>query len=291
MIPLIISAPFGNYFQPEWAIPTLGTFTYWARRTNRNQYNERLWWLGLAWRMATTLRYHRRLGGWTNRLGLKNPGINSLLDRVRYKHLDLSRKIVSIHGFTLLEWDELFRQVRLVAVKPLAVELNVSCPNVEVSTLAAIADVFKVARGRLPDHRLIAKLPPLHAVELARRAVDEGIDAVHCTNTLPCPGGGLSGATLRPLAVNAVRDIRERFGSKLAIVGGGGVLLPEHALEFVEAGAGAVAIGSGLLRLTGRRAWAAEIEKALWDTRTPQFPIYWLGEPSHVEPDFPRDPG
>lgn len=126
MKPIIISAPFGNYLSSEHATSTLGTYTL------QNRAGAFRWWL--FWRILRTLRWRPAMGGWTNKLGLPNPGIAHL------ERLDLhapwqwtSSHIVSLHGFTPEEWIELIERVRRMQSRDmgllpfLAYELNVSC--------------------------------------------------------------------------------------------------------------------------------------------------------------------
>ena len=138
---LIISAPFGNYIQPAGATPTLGTFTALPRR-------------GRWWQTLRTVRYYPRLGAWVNRLGLRNPGIDWLVKRAAAGKIDLADKIVSIHGFSNDQWTTLLDSSTHLA--PLAIELNMSCPN--VGEIDWPADLFEraVATG-VP---VIVKLPP-----------------------------------------------------------------------------------------------------------------------------------
>src|SRR5690606_17281372 len=112
---LIISAPFGNYVQPRGATATLGTFTAARRR-------------GRVWRVLRTVRYYRRLGAWVNRIGLRNPGIEWLARKARAGKITLGDKRVSVRGFTEADWATLLE--RVAGLRPLAVELNMSCPNV-----------------------------------------------------------------------------------------------------------------------------------------------------------------
>lgn len=126
MKPVIVSAPFGNWISSRWAMSTLGTYTV-ANRAGRFR-----WWL--FWRILRTLRWRPALGGWTNKLGLPNPGIAHLeelaarLGAVERPETDdgvvvierdwstrtawsLSR-IVSLHGFNADEWSELLRRTK-----------------------------------------------------------------------------------------------------------------------------------------------------------------------------------
>lgn len=81
---LVISAPYGNYIQPQGATPTLGTFTNEPRPGR---------WL----RVAKTVRFYPKIGAWTNQIGLRNPGIDAAPD------CD-GTKILSIHGFDSDDW-------------------------------------------------------------------------------------------------------------------------------------------------------------------------------------------
>src|SRR4051812_44252516 len=85
---LIISAPFGNYLSFEGATSTVGTFTL----SYRGGFWKRLW------RVLLTVRYDRRNDSWTNKLGLPNPGLYTVLKE------QIRDKILSIHGFSESEW-------------------------------------------------------------------------------------------------------------------------------------------------------------------------------------------
>ncbi len=226
MRPLIISAPFGNYVQPRSATATLGTFTALERP-------------GRWWRTLSTVRYYRRIGAWVNRIGLRNPGIGWLAERVRAGKIDASDKIVSIHGFSEEEWLALLARVR--EVKPLAVELNMSCPN--VGEIDWPEDLF--ARAMESRVRVIVKLPPVNWQEMAGQALRAGVRTFHCCNTLPVPAGGISGKPLKPVALQCIRDLIELGGTaRLAIIGGGGITTTADIDEYAAVGASHVAIGT-----------------------------------------------
>lgn len=221
---VIISAPFGNYLTFTGMTPTLGTFTL----------NRRGGWLRRLWKIATTVR--RREGGWVNRLGLPNPGIDSLLGK------DCSQKIVSVHGFDRGDWYLLSDYCR--SIKPLAVELNLSCPNVGVVSVehAVFAAQEFMAMGFQP----IAKLAPVEFVALADALFGVGVRRFHLCNSLPTKWGGLSGIPLRELSLHVVEGFRQRFGREIEIIGGGGVTCEADAIRFLDAGADRVAVGSML---------------------------------------------
>ena len=229
---LIISAPFGNYVRPAGATPTLGTFTL-ARRPGR-------------WhRILRTVRYMPRLGAWVNRIGLRNPGIAWLEDRVARSRDKVADAIVSIHGFEPHEWRELI--ARTANLRPGAIELNVSCPN--VGELTWPDWLFAEAAAALPG-RIIVKVPPVRYERMVRDALGAGVRMLHCCNTLPVPGGGMSGKPLKPLALIAiarVRTIASEMGidpASLTIIGGGGITTEADIDDYAEAGATRVAIGT-----------------------------------------------
>lgn len=230
IMPLVISAPFGNYVQPRGATATLGTFTA-ERRPGR------------LWRVLRTVRYYPRAGAWINQIGLRNPGVGWLGDRFRAGRIDVSDKIVSIHGFTSDEWSRLIEQA--TAVRPLAIELNMSCPN--VGHVNWPADLF--ARAAACGRPVIVKLPPVNYEGMTAQALDAGLRAFHCCNTIPVPRGGVSGKPLKPFAIRCIADLRgiarlRGCESRLRLIGGGGVTRPEDVDEYADAGAHHVAIGT-----------------------------------------------
>lgn len=226
---LIISAPFGSYFSHEGATSTLGTFTLHNR-------GGLLWRL---WRCALTLRYHRHLQAWTNRLGLPNPGIQSLAPGGDY-----SKRIISVYGFTREEW---FLVADSVARRfPLAAELNLSCPNLNHSVFL---DDAAVAVDRLLSRNIpvIAKLPPVRPLDFAIPMWGCGVRTFHACNTLPVPAGGMSGKPLKQLSLWAVRTLKDRWGNDATVIGGGGVTCEEDVRDYLSTGADHVAVGSMLL--------------------------------------------
>ncbi len=226
LLPLVISAPFGNYIQPKGATPTLGTFTLHRRP-------------GRLWRILKTVRYKRRQRAWVNKIGLRNPGIDWLAGRVKRGRCDVSDKIVSIHGFDSEQWFALLEKVALI--RPMAVELNMSCPN--VGEIDWPAELFARAVGTgVP---VIVKLPPVNYQQMVEQAVSAGVRAFHCCNTLPVPEGGMSGQPLKPKSLACIRDLRSRsWGGELTIIGGGGIYEVSDIDDYVEAGADHVALGT-----------------------------------------------
>ncbi len=208
-------------------------------------------------------------GGWLNSLGLPNHGLAGFVA----KDLPFLRTlaipiIVSIAGetveefVTLAEW---LAQEDGVA----AIEINVSCPNVDRGLVFGVdaqqtRDLVAAVRGVCP-RPLFVKLTPnvTDVVPIARAAQDGGADALSLINTLvglaidvhtrrPKLGGitgGLSGPAIRPVAVRMVWDVVRHCA--LPVIGMGGIASAEDALEFLLAGARAVAVGSAVIDRPG----------------------------------------
>ena len=204
--------------------------------------------------------------GMLNSIGLQGPGIDAFLaNDVPWLLEQKSRVIVSIAGETIDEYASLARRLRGVQGIS-AVEVNISCPNVENRGLVfacdpdasrrAIDGVRKVIGGDFP---IIAKLSPdvTDLVSIARGVVDSGADALALINTVlgmainldtmrPHLGGktgGLSGPAIRPIAVRAIYQVKEALPS-IPILGMGGVASGRDALELVLAGASGISVGT-----------------------------------------------
>jgi dihydroorotate dehydrogenase (NAD+) catalytic subunit len=197
-------------------------------------------------------------GGMLNSIGLANPGIDVFLSRTLPQLTKLGLPIwVSVGGFAADEYAELCSRLDDEA-DVAAIELNVSCPNVE-SPAQGTAQI--VATARLATRkRLWAKLSPAvpDVAEVARAAQDAGADGLSLVNTirglaldertlrpvLSTTTGGLSGPTLKPIALAAVHACYRATG--LPIVGMGGVRNGRDVLELVAVGAQHVALGTVL---------------------------------------------
>ncbi len=207
-------------------------------------------------------RVHQAAGGMLNSVGLQNPGV----ERWRDEELPAlvasgARVVASIWGFTVEDYE---RAAALLADTPVvAVEINVSCPNVEdrrrMFAHSAVATGEVVSAAAACAKPRWAKLSPnvTDVTEIAAAALGAGAETLTLTNTLmglaldPVTrrsrlgggGGGLSGPALHPVAVRAVADCREAFPDA-GIVGVGGVMNGEDAVEFLVAGADAVQVGT-----------------------------------------------
>ena len=200
-----------------------------------------------------------------NSIGLTNPGIEAAMSELAPQWADLDANVVmSMAAESPEQWEEMASFTRGVSGFA-AIELNLSCPNVDDGAMfshrpelteAAVAGV-----RRQTDLPLWAKLSPNvpDITEIAQAAVDAGADALTICNTIPAMhidtdlgravlgtgSGGLSGHALRPIAVALVH--RTARAVKVPIIGVGGVFTGRHAAEFLLAGATAVQIGSANL--------------------------------------------
>lgn len=229
--PLIIGAPFGNYIQPAGCTATLGTFTAARRGGLANR----------AWRILITVRYYRRMRAWVNKIGLRNPGIDWLVAKVQDGKIDVSDKLVSIHGFTPEDWWALLDKT--ANLKPLAIEMNMSCPN--VGHISWPPELFEkaVATG-VP---IIAKIPPVNYDTMAEQAFAAGVRMLHCCNTLPNPGGGMSGTPLKHVALQCIQELQKMpYWDELTVIGGGGIYMPDDIDAYADLGVKHVAIATKL---------------------------------------------
>lgn len=205
--------------------------------------------------------------GMLNAIGLQNPGARHVVDHI-LPSLDFSetRFIANVSGSTVEEYAEV---TRIFDDSPIdAIEINISCPNVKEGGVqfgndpGMSAQVVAACRAatRKP---IITKLSPNQTdiAENARRCIEAGTDAFAVINTLsgmqidierriPVIGnnqGGLSGPAIKPIAVLKVHQVRQVCAPHgIPIIGQGGVLTAEDALEFLIAGAATVGVGTGL---------------------------------------------
>lgn len=229
---LFVSAPFGNYVRPAGAVATLGTFTAEPRP-------------GRLWQILRTVRYYARLRAWVNRIGLRNPGFAWLEERARSGRIPVADKLVSIHGFDPGEWWTLLD--RIARIRPLGVELNMSCPN--VGEIDWPEELF--ARAVATGVPVVVKLPPVQFETMFAQALEAGVRAFHACNTLPVAAGGLSGQPLKPVALQCIRRLEELAGDatwpEVRVLGGGGVREPRDVDDYAAHGVCAVAVGTKVM--------------------------------------------
>lgn len=201
--------------------------------------------------------------GMLNAIGLQNPGVDKFIGEalpfLRNYQLPV---IVNISGDTVEDYHKLAGILdRAQGVG--GIEVNISCPNVKKGGLQfgsdpdSAGEVIRAVR-RATSLPVIAKLSPnvTSITAVAEKVAEAGADALSMINTLlgmaidiksrrPVLGnimGGLSGPAVRPVAVRAVWQVYRAV--KLPIIGMGGITCAEDALEFIMAGATAVAVGT-----------------------------------------------
>lgn len=204
--------------------------------------------------------------GMLNSIGLQGPGINAFLaEDLPWLRARGARAVVSIAGGSVGDYAEL--ATRLHAVDGVtAIEVNISCPNVEdrgqvfaCDPSAAAAVISAVRRASAPGVPVLAKLSPdvTDIVAVARSCVNAGADGLSMVNTLlgmaidpatmrPALAGvtgGLSGPAIRPVAVRCVWQVHAALPD-VPILGMGGIRTGLDAFEFVLAGASAVSVGT-----------------------------------------------
>mgnify|MGYP000846906725 FL=1 len=201
--------------------------------------------------------------GLLNSVGLQNPGVDAVISEELPKLKELKCPvIVNIAGSTVDEYAQV--AARLDGHPTVAaLEINVSCPNVNEGGMAFGTDpamareVVQAVRGST-DLPLICKLSPNvgDIVQVAEAAVEAGAQILSLINTvlgmsidvgtrrptLTNVFGGLSGPAIRPIAVRMVWEVYQAL--RVPIIGMGGIASGRDALEFILAGAGAVAVGS-----------------------------------------------
>jgi len=202
--------------------------------------------------------------GMLNAIGLQNIGVDEFIAHklpalARYPKCKV---IVNVFGYTVGEYIgviEKLNQAEGIA----AYELNVSCPNVHAGGMAFGSDPgsleYLVSRARTASSRpLFVKLSPnvTSISHMAQISAEAGADAVSLTNTflamsidaqtrrprLSNVTGGLSGPAIKPIALRMVYETARAV--KIPIIGMGGIVTPEDAVEFLLAGATAVEVGT-----------------------------------------------
>jgi dihydroorotate dehydrogenase (NAD+) catalytic subunit len=221
--------------------------------------------------------------GMLNAVGLQNDGVETF---VRHKLPALPWRevpvIANIYAASVQEFGEL--AARLAGQEELAaLEVNISCPNVReggvlfgqnASQAAAVTAAVRARAGDLP---VIVKLSPnvTDIAAIARAVEDAGAHAVSCINTLQGMAvdlssrrprlatgiGGLSGPAIKPVALRCVRQVS--LAVSIPVIGVGGIVTAEDALEFLLVGAHAVQIGTAsFIRPDAAFACAADLPAA-----------------------------
>jgi len=216
----------------------------------------------VPWPGNPTPRVAETYGGMLNAIGLQNPGVDVFIQRdIPFLKQYDTKIIVNVVGKTTKEYCDVVERLADLDVDLL--EINISCPNVKEGGIAfgqdpkcieAITSELK----KLAKKPIIMKLSPnvTDIAEMARAAEAGGADALSLINTLTGmkidinkrafllanKTGGLSGPAIKPIAVRMVYQVANAV--RLPIIGMGGIMNAEDALEFIMAGASMIAVGT-----------------------------------------------
>ena len=216
----------------------------------------------IPWEGNPVPRVAETYGGMLNAIGLQNPGIDVFLERdLPFLEQFDTVKIVNVCGKSVEDYLEVVERLGDTSVDML--EINVSCPNVKEGAIAfgQKADCLYDITSRIKKaakQPVIMKLSPnvTDITEMARAAEAAGAEAVSLINTLTGMKidvhrrtfalanrtGGLSGPAIKPVAVRMVYQTAQAV--KIPVIGMGGIATAEDAIEFLLAGASAVAVGA-----------------------------------------------
>lgn len=216
----------------------------------------------VPWPGNATPRVAEVYGGMLNAIGLQNPGIDVFIERdlAFLKQYD-TKVIVNVCGKTVEDYLEVVERLSHEQVDML--EINVSCPNVKEGAIAfgqkaeALYDITAQIKKKAKQP-VIMKLSPnvTDITEMAKSAEAAGADAISLINTLTGmkidihkrafvlanKTGGMSGPAIKPIAVRMVYQAAHAV--EIPIIGMGGIATAEDAIEFMLAGASAVAVGA-----------------------------------------------
>ncbi len=216
----------------------------------------------VPWEGNPTPRVAEVYGGMLNAIGLQNPGMDVFVERdIPFLQKYDTRIIVNICGKTVEDYLEVVERLGDQPVDML--EINVSCPNVKEGAIAfgqkpdSLYDITSQVKKKAKQP-VIMKLSPnvTDIAEMSRAAEAAGADALSMINTitgmkidihrkkfvLANKTGGMSGPAIKPVAVRMVYQAAQAV--KIPIIGMGGISNAEDAIEFLLAGASAVAVGA-----------------------------------------------
>ena len=213
---LFINPPFGNYLNIENTIPIRGSFTLYERK-------------GLIYNIFKSLRYSFACGGWVNKIGLRNKGIDYAISTYKKGEI-ISIAIINKHDVNIL-----LKKIP----NDMDIELNVSCPNTEKSLVNNGLSKF------INNERewCIIKLSPICDNKLIDKYYQEGFRQFHCSNTLPVRYGGLSGPSLIPYTTRIVKYIKKHYPDTI-VIAGGGVRNIDHAKNYENIGADHISVST-----------------------------------------------
>jgi dihydroorotate dehydrogenase (NAD+) catalytic subunit len=220
-----------------------------------------------AWRGKPTPRMCETPSGMLNAIGIQNRGVDHFIaEDLPWLTKQGATVVASIAGNTTDEFVKVADKLRTGGRGLAAVEVNISCPNLEdrsnmfAHSARATTRVMEGVKRALPRLPVFPKLSPnvTSLEEIAGAALEGGADGLSLINTvlgmaidvdarrprLAGVVGGLSGPAIHPIAVKAVHEVHRAFPG-VAILGQGGITGATGALELILAGASAVAVGTG----------------------------------------------
>lgn len=209
-------------------------------------------------------RIFETAGGMLNAIGLQNKGLEDFIEnKIPFFSKIKTPLIVNIAGESLEDFEILIRKLDLHKKVVRALELNLSCPNVEAGGAGfmrkreRILDVIKTARANT-DLLLFAKLSPElgDVLEISEEVMKHGADGLSLINTLKGMAidvdsmkprianltGGLSGPAIKPVALRYVYEVKKAL--QVPIIASGGIMSGRDAVEFLSVGADLIAAGT-----------------------------------------------
>ena len=217
----------------------------------------------VPWEGNPTPRVAEVYGGMLNAIGLQNPGVDVFIDRdLEFLKKYDTKVIVNVCGKSVEDYLEVVERLSDKERVDM-LEINVSCPNVKEGAIAfgqkkeALFDITSRIK-KVSKKPIIMKLSPnvTSIAEMAKAAEAAGADAISLINTitgmkidiykrkfaLANKTGGLSGPAIKPVAVRMVYEASRAVN--IPVIGMGGIANAEDAIEFIMAGATAVAVGA-----------------------------------------------
>ena len=223
---LYISPPFGNYFGLLPGTTSIyGSFTLYPRP-------------GLLSQIYKTLHYSRENKGWINKIGLRNPGIDYMINKWKNSWFASFHKnnIVSIAILEHKDIDDLLNKIPT----DMNLEINISCPNTEHTMIKQNVNKFLNPKRK----HCSLKCSPLTTTDEVDKYYEMGFRTFHFSNTLPVKLGGLSGITLIPYTEQLTEYTHNKYGDSVEIISGGGIRSMEQVLKYKEKGCSAVSVST-----------------------------------------------
>lgn len=218
-----ISAPFGNYLKFKNAISVTGSWTL-ERRTGRLK------------QIVKTLRPTQ--GGWINKLGLRNPGIHTGVQKHK------PDEILSLAHIEGDDWHNMYD----IVPKDASVEINISCPNTGKWPPKKFAQEYPLWTGFskwTEDKRewCICKIPPTYSEREIESVLMSGYTQIHASNTIRTEKGGLSGRAIIPYTLKILKFIKTKYPS-VTVIAGGGIYTKDTINMYKDHGADHFSLGT-----------------------------------------------